>query len=117
MIYQCSPKGHRFLWVNIVTEHTVKEAHILLDPKANDKISFPLIDRDHVVENWFEVTSHRCPVEGCGSIEISEYIEPAEVVESLVSVPHSEVNAKIAEGYQVKSIYVKETVLVKVKKP
>ena len=104
MIYQCKA-GHKFLWAAVVTEHTTKNVVVNLN-----------VDEKEFVTDWFEVVSHRCPVEGCGSIEISEYIEPAEVVESLVSVPHSEVNAKIAEGYQVKSIYVKETVLVKVKK-
>ena len=77
---------------------------------------FRSLQQEFVVD-WVERTVHTCPVETsgvpCGSLDISEYVEPPEDITALVSVPHSEVNSYLAKDYKVKSIYVKETVMTK----
>lgn len=103
MIYQCSPKGHRFLWAAVVTEHVTKNVHF--EQKASDLLS------SVVLADWFEVVSHRCPVEGCGSIEISEYTEPKRKLVSQVEVPRADVDKYLKIGYEEIATYVNKTVL------
>jgi hypothetical protein len=55
-----------------------------------------------------------CPF--CHNVKFSEYIEPIEELEDVISVEYVNVGAKIAEGYKVKEIYAKSVTLVKPKK-
>jgi hypothetical protein len=57
-----------------------------------------------------------CPYTDCHNVKFSEFIEPIEELEDVISVEYVNVGAKIAEGYKVKEIYAKSVTLVKPKK-
>jgi DNA-directed RNA polymerase subunit RPC12/RpoP len=61
-----------------------------------------------------QTTTKRCPY--CNSLDVSEFVEPIEELEDVISVEYVNVGAKIAEGYKVKEIYAKSVTLVKPKK-
>jgi hypothetical protein len=57
--------------------------------------------------------THVCPF--CHNIKFTEYVEPIEEIEDVISVEYVGVGAKIAEGYRVKEIYAKSVTLIKPK--
>jgi hypothetical protein len=106
MKYQCAK-------CNEVFTHTAKQ--VLPTSNSEDKLGPTLaigINPVWVVSSYVE--TYVCPF--CHNVKFSEYIEPVEELEDVISVEYVNVGAKIAEGYKVKEIYAKSVTLVKPKK-
>ena len=107
---QCSA-GHKFLYPRTVTEHTMKPVYSVDSLKGTCE---PLVD-------WCEVQTKRCPVEGCGSLSLSEVVEePVKeavsnvYVYELTSGSQTELDKLLASGYKIVNRYSKQYHLEKV---
>jgi hypothetical protein len=95
-----------------VTEHTAQLVHTFKEQEMKTYLnSIPLAD-------WLEKSWRVCPVDDCGNMDISEAPEETMAkgkITALISVPNSEVNTRLAEGYEVMEdkIYAKEIIMVK----
>jgi hypothetical protein len=103
MKYQCDDCKRVFNHPAKLLEHRAQE--LLVTP---NKIT-PAVHLDDFVETEYSA----CPF--CKNLAFTEYVEPVEELEDVISVEYVNVGQKIAEGYRVKEIYAKSVTLVKPK--
>jgi hypothetical protein len=105
MKYQCAKCSEVFT-------HTAKQidqsSFYLAIGNNNEKVLGPTGTYPKLI-----VETAVCPF--CHNIKFTEFIEPIEELEDVISVEYVNVGAKIAEGYKVKEIYAKSVTLVKPK--
>jgi hypothetical protein len=102
---------------NEVFTHTAKQIYTetpqtYLDFREDNKTSCTNPAKQVTLTTTVETSV--CPF--CHNIKFTEFIEPIEELEDVISVEYVNVGAKIAEGYKVKEIYAKSCTLVKPKK-
>jgi hypothetical protein len=77
--------------------------HICLNPKCQRKFIHPVILHkalnNHSITNPDILDEHICPY--CQTLDIDEYVEPKADISSMIDVNPNEVDAKLAEGYEV----------------